>query len=212
MRRRYLAIFLLLITACASGDRGRNDSANNSAADHKMMDHSTHGAMDHSTMTTSPGAEKAQIDLQFIDTMIVHHQGAIDMAKLAETRAEHTELRKLASDIIREQEREIATMNEMRQKWFGGTAQAVNMEFPGMSVGMRGMDMKKLGSLRGNEFDVEFIRQMIPHHEGAVEMAKHIRSHDAHAELKQLGDDIIKAQDAEIKQMREWHSEWQKAR
>ena len=110
---------------------------------------------------------------------------------------------------LSDQEREIAKMSEWREQWFEGNSEAVNLEFPGMADGVRGMDMKKLESLKGSEFDVEFIRQMIPHHEGAVEMAKAIKGRDGRAELKELADDIITAQQAEIKQMREWLNTWQ---
>ena len=155
-------------------------------------------------MESSEGAASAPIELQFLDTMIVHHEGAVEMAKLAESRAERPELKQLALAIIRDQEREIGMMREWRKKWFGEKEQAVNMEFPGMSAGMRGMDTKKLESLRGKEFDLEFARQMIPHHEGAIEMAKHIGGNDSYAELKKLAEEIITAQEAEIKQMRKW--------
>jgi uncharacterized protein (DUF305 family) len=50
---------------------------------------------------------------------------------------------------------------------------------------------------------------MIPHHEGAIEMAKDLRKQDSHAELKELAEDIDKAQDSEIKQMREWLKAWE---
>lgn len=184
-----------------------NSSANNAApVDHNTMNH---GGMDHSTMKSSPGAESAPRELQFLDTMIVHHQAAVDMAMLAESRAQRTELKELAANIISEQEREIAKMSEWRDQWFEGKTEAVNLEFPGMAAGMRGMDLKKLESLKGREFDVEFIRQMISHHEGAVEMAKAMKGGDGRAELKELTDDIITAQQAEIKQMREWLGAWQ---
>ena len=164
--------------------------------------------MDHSSMQSSPGAESAPMELQFIDTMIVHHQGAIDMAKLAETRAQDAGLKELASGIGREQELEIATMNGLRMRWFGAKEKAVNMNFPGMSEGMAGMDLKKLSELQGRDFDIEFVKQMIPHHEGALTMAKQVRNTDSYAELRTLADNIISSQDAEIKKMREWLSEW----
>jgi uncharacterized protein (DUF305 family) len=59
------------------------------------------------------------IDRAFIDVMVPHHQSAVEMAKLALERAEHDELRRLASDIIAAQEREIAQMREWRREWFG---------------------------------------------------------------------------------------------
>lgn len=56
-------------------------------------------------------------DAAFITSMIDHHQGAIDMAELAESRAEHEEIKQLSRDIIRAQEAEIAQMHDWRQKW-----------------------------------------------------------------------------------------------
>ena len=50
------------------------------------------------------------VDMDFAQMMITHHQGAIEMAKLAEDKAEHDELKQLADDIIEAQEREIDVM------------------------------------------------------------------------------------------------------
>jgi uncharacterized protein (DUF305 family) len=55
-------------------------------------------------------AESTQIDTDFAQMMITHHQGAITMAKLAEENAEHEELKELAEAIIKAQEREIDVM------------------------------------------------------------------------------------------------------
>jgi uncharacterized protein (DUF305 family) len=49
--------------------------------------------------------------------MIEHHEGAIDMAKLAETRAEHDEIKQLSQDITTAQEGEIAEMKKWQQQW-----------------------------------------------------------------------------------------------
>lgn len=50
------------------------------------------------------------VDMDFAQMMIGHHQGAIEMAKLAQERAQHEELKELARDIVAAQEREIAVM------------------------------------------------------------------------------------------------------
>jgi uncharacterized protein (DUF305 family) len=196
-----------------SSNRSANDalvppasSANHNAVNSGAMEHS---AMEHSAMDSSPNAGSAPYDLQFIDTMSMHHKGAIDMATLAETRAQHPEVKQLAAGIVGDQEREIAKMSQWRDSWFPEKSKAVNMEMPGMGHGMGGMDLNKLGGLQGNEFDVEFLKQMIAHHQGAIEMARDLQTRDARGELKELATDIISAQQSEIKDMQDWLNKWQ---
>ena len=56
-------------------------------------------------------------DAAFITSMIEHHQGAIDMARLAESRAKHAEIKELAREIISAQEGEIAQMERWQREW-----------------------------------------------------------------------------------------------
>ncbi|HET8670421.1 MAG TPA: DUF305 domain-containing protein [Candidatus Saccharimonadales bacterium] len=56
-------------------------------------------------------------DENFLAMMIVHHQGAIDMAKLAETRAKHDEVKNLAKDILSAQSTEIDLMTSWQSRW-----------------------------------------------------------------------------------------------
>ncbi len=201
---KYL-VLLAAVAFLAVCDRPPSGEADHSKHDHSQMNH---GVIDHSKMESSPGATEAPHALQFIDTMIAHHQGAVDVSLLANTRTQRDEMKKLADGIIAEQRREIAEMQAWRKKWFGEAKPALNMDFPGMKTGMAGMDTIKLASLKSNEFDVEFIRQMILHHEGAIEMARALKTDDNYAELSRLAESIIKTQTAEVEQMKGWLGAW----
>lgn len=51
---------------------------------------------------------------------------------------------------------------------------------------------------------------MIPHHDGSVAMAKEALQRSTKDEIKKLAGAIPKAQEAEIKQMKEWQTAWSK--
>jgi len=63
--------------------------------------------------TMKPGRD---YDVMFIDMMVPHHEGAVQMSKDALTRAKHQELKKLAQQIIDEQTKEIADMKQWKAK------------------------------------------------------------------------------------------------
>lgn len=56
-------------------------------------------------------------DEAFINGMIEHHRGAIDMAELADQRAKHPEIKELSQDVIDAQQAEIAEMAQWREEW-----------------------------------------------------------------------------------------------
>ncbi len=78
---------------------------------------------DHSTMSMADmnkqlkGLSGDNYDKAFIEMMIAHHQGAIDMAYLSDARAKHDEIKQLSKDIITAQQKEIAEMNQWQQNW-----------------------------------------------------------------------------------------------
>lgn len=67
---------------------------------------------------------------------------------------------------------------------------------------------KNLEGKTGATFDKAFIDDMIPHHQGAVEMAQLVLTSTDNPELKKMAQEIIDAQTKEIKMMQEWQKEW----
>ena len=175
-----------------------------------MSNSSSGGMMD---MKSSPNAAAQPYDLQFLDTMTHHHQGAIDMAKMALMKSQNEESKKFAQKIIDDQNKEISQMKDWREKWYAGKPQAINMEMPGMNDSMKmmmGDGMKKMAAATGKDFDLMFLDMMTPHHQGATTMAKEALIKAEHPEIKTLANQIIKAQEAEIKMMNDWKAKWSK--
>ena len=52
--------------------------------------------------------------------------------------------------------------------------------------------------------DIDFATMMIPHHQGAIDMAKAELAHGKDPELRQLAEEIIAAQEREITILRQW--------
>ncbi len=144
-------------------------------------------------------------DQQFITMMIPHHQMAIDMARIALERAEHPELKQAAQNIISAQQREIDQMTAWRHEWFGDTTPGASAP---LTAGQMGMDMDMNALKTAEPFDKAFIDGMIPHHEGAITMAKAMLPATQRPEIKDLANQIITAQEGEISQMQEWRAAW----
>lgn len=191
-----MALIATLLAGCGSTQTGSSATAT-AGMDHGAMATSTAMAgMDHGNMASS----SAPYDATFIDSMIIHHQGAIDMAKQALQSAEHQEIKNLATAIIAAQQTEIAEMQQWRKSWYPDVATTSGM---GMDMG----DMQ-VSSDTSTPFDQRFIAAMIPHHEGAIAMAKDAQTKAEHGEIKDLAAAIITAQEGEIVQMKQWQKEW----
>jgi len=155
------------------------------------------------------------IDRHFIEEMIPHHEGAIAMAELALEEATSLEIKSLAQGIIEAQKSENEQMRTWYKSWFGGVPSNIS-NMGGMmghgNIGMQiigvGGDLDALKSAK--DFDLEFIEQMIPHHEMAIMMARMLAASTNRPEMKTLADNIINSQSREIEMMRSWYTAWSK--
>lgn len=115
-------IGLLLGVIIAGFVAGQSVNSNNTGM-MRMMGIKTIQTADNSSMSMDDmtGELKSKtgddFDKAFLATMIVHHQGAIDMAKLAKENAKHDELKKLSEDIILAQTKEIEQMKQWQMDW-----------------------------------------------------------------------------------------------
>ena len=165
------------------------------------------GDDDHGDHTGGGGGANAAgnaTDAAFVNDMVPHHEGAIEMARLAQKEADKEEIRNLADGIIAAQESEIATLRSV-QADLGDAHGGAHMSG---DEHMRGMDMDADELHGAKPFDREFIDMMIPHHEGAVTMAKEELEKGENPALRKLAEDLISAQSREIAQMREWREMW----
>lgn len=145
--------------------------------------------------------QKVDFDLRFIDNMTAHHEGALDMARDAEQKLTRPELKEFARQIVSDQTKEIEQMRALRDQWYKGAPSAESDDIPGMEMHH---------SSGGSDPDLSFIEMMIPHHQGAIEMANEALQKAKHQEIKQLAQNIITAQQAEIQKMEQWKVTWQK--
>ncbi|MEU5217139.1 DUF305 domain-containing protein [Streptomyces sp. NPDC020807] len=182
----------LLLSAC-----GGNDGSDGG------MSGMDHGGTSTSASASASAAGFNDADVMFAQMMIPHHQQALEMAKLADGRAEDPEVRKIVAAIEKAQDPEIRKMRSWLKGW--GKPDAVEGG-SGSGHGMAGMmseqDMKDLSAAKGKAFDRKFAELMIAHHEGAVAMAEDERKDGLDTGARKLADDVVRTQSAEIAELR----------
>jgi uncharacterized protein (DUF305 family) len=157
-------------------------------------------------------------DVQFINMMVPHHQGAVAMAEIAQQRSGRAEITQMAEEVISAQQGEIAQMKRWRQEW-AGSDQTPPLDKMPMVPGMRthsshgGSTMNMAADVEQlrrapDPFDHAFIDAMIPHHQSAIEAAKAAETRAERPEIKQLSATIITDQQREIVQMEGWRDDW----
>ena len=176
----------LVLTGCGSSDSGGDTS----------------GAADSGKFNDA--------DVAFAQSMIPHHEQAVEMATMAKEQASSPEVKALAGKIEAAQGPEIETLKGWLEDW--GQEESPDSEegMEGMDHGSEGTDMPgmmtdedmtALENATGAEFDKMFLTMMIEHHNGAIDMAKTEQSDGSNADAKALAEKIEADQTAEIAEM-----------
>lgn len=154
-------------------------------------------------ITAGAAPARNEQDDDFVDAMILHHQHGIEMARLAVEKAQHAELRGLATKMIAAQQEDIRDLEPMRD-----TGESRER---GELADMPGMSRTDLGWLRGksgNEFDLAFLLMMIEHHKGGLRMARDEITRGADRRPRKKARQIAARQLRELETLREWQSAW----
>lgn len=210
-----------LVTACAPSSQNSSvaqtqtspvaSTANAKDMDQGMMQH---GGMGHS-MDMDLGPADESYDLRFLDAMVPHHEGAVVMAKEVLQKSQRPEMKKLAKEIIQAQSKEIAQMKQWRSAWYPKASTTPMAWHAPMGHMMAMSDEQRKAMMMSMDlgaadaqFDLRFLDAMIPHHEGALVMAKDVLSKSQRPEMKQLAQNILSSQQKEIDQMQQWRQAW----
>ena len=145
-------------------------------------------------------------DTAFAKSMLGHHHGAVDMAKIELKYGNDETMLKLAKDIIDSQQLEIDIINKWLASHLDAPKPKPNTQVmqQAYTAGMQAMHDDMMTGIANPVPDMAFARGMLPHHRGAVDMAMIQLQYGTDKEMRKLAQDIIDAQQPEIIWLQEW--------
>ncbi|MBB2146213.1 DUF305 domain-containing protein [Pedobacter sp. LMG 31464] len=194
-----LAAAAVLFSACNQAEK--TSSNDHSATNHQPIKEKNvmMQAMDESMMAMHKAKQTGNPDYDFASMMIPHHEGAIVMAEAVVKNGKSPELISFANKIIEAQKKEIKMLQDFlktaSQKPSNNADKFKTTLNNSMNPMMEGMSKVKLT----DNIENDFVALMIPHHQSAVDMAKAYLPYSNNTHIQLMAEDIIKAQEEEIK-------------
>jgi uncharacterized protein (DUF305 family) len=182
------------LAACGGGRSGAGsmDSMSSTAAA---------GSSSAATAGAAAGASR-EADVTFAQSMIPHHEQAVEMADLALKSATSDRVKQLAAQIKAAQDPEIETMRGWLRAWGADEAMAGMDHSSGMPGMMSDADMTALEAAKGADFDRMWLQMMISHHQGALTMANELLGTTSDPQVKTLAEAVVAGQTTEIATMK----------
>ncbi len=145
------------------------------------------------------------ITIDFIECMIPHHQAAIYMCENLLKYTRYQALQEIAKNIIKNQTKGIEQMREIRNTTSGfiNSQRDVQCYIEKYLEITKSMILRMKNSQRCMNINLNFINEMIPHHEGAIQMCKNLLQYCIDPRLKEVAMSIIKEQSEGVKQLKE---------
>jgi len=206
------ALSVLSLSSCKKDDSMKDSSVKDSTIKNKSsdnqkkeMDHNMSNMMnkkmDNMMNKMHEMKMTGNLDIDFVTMMIIHHQGAIDMAETEIASGKNEKIKSMAGNIVTDQKKEISTMQNWldKNKDMKSVSGDNSKKLMASMMGMMNPDMKMSG-----DTDKDFLAMMIIHHEGAIDMSEVEINSGNNKEIKKMAQEIVKKQKAEMEQMKEW--------
>lgn len=160
---------------------------------------------------SSPGAgasgpasvAKNPADIMFVTMMIPHHQQAVEMSDLLLAKSGvDADVRKLAEQIKAAQQPEIDQMKSWLTDWGIDDSHMGAMDHSDHMGGMLSKEeLDKLRKADGPTGQRLYLKGMIEHHQGAIDMANNVLEAGQNPDVEKLAQEIVTSQQAEITEM-----------
>lgn len=143
------------------------------------------------------------ISHNFIVQMIPHHQGAIEMSRNLLQYTTCVPLQNIATHIVEEQTKSIAQMEKALQSCaeLRNTERELCLYQRCFAQVTQTMWIDMGGACASNNINVDFMREMIPHHRGAIQMSENALRFALCPELCPILEAIVQSQRAGIREM-----------
>ncbi len=198
--KKYINYFVILLTGCilltaCNKDYEKIKIQNHGENDLMALMHDMMDEMNAATMTGDP-------DYDFAMMMVMHHQGAIEMADYEIANGDDGELKSMAEEMEAAQQAETAVLDS-----FMAATTPDMMDDKFMDEVMMSMDkMDKNADLQViiGETDYDFASLIIVHHQSAMEMAYAILEHGEDEMIMEMAHEMIDMQLMEIEELQNW--------
>ena len=142
------------------------------------------------------------ISQNFINRMIPHHRGAIEMSENILKYTTNPEIEDLAKAIITDQTRHIEEFEQLKPLCEQENSERdLNLYERGYKLAFDKMINGMYNSQTGNNLNVDFLTEMIPHHEGAIEMAQNLLKFEVCEPLRSKCEELIMTQKTQLDEM-----------
>ncbi|MGB3696240.1 MAG: DUF305 domain-containing protein [Gordonia sp. (in: high G+C Gram-positive bacteria)] len=184
------------VAACSPNEQASDASTGSSTA-HDMSAMASAGP----SSTVVGTAAHNGADVMFAQMMLPHHEQALVMSDIVLGKSDiPAQVRDLAEQIKKAQGPEIAQLQAWLKQWNAPTSAHMDHEMDGM---LSETELDELRAASGTDAAKLFLKQMIEHHEGAVDMAEEEIADGKNADAIEMARSIVDSQRKEIDQMKQ---------
>jgi uncharacterized protein (DUF305 family) len=197
MLNKFLLIATIIVIGLSACTKDNNGIQLQAHDQNRMMD-TMHAMM--TRMEAMPKTNDPEID--FVKMMMMHHQGAINMANVELQDGKDDSLKRTAQKIINEQQAEIQQFNTiLATLTVDNSDPAFTMEqMDNMMKGGKTADVQ----LITGDIDNDFATLMIIHHQSAIDNASAYLHHGNNTQIKTMANNIVSSQNMEIEELSNW--------